>query len=134
MSDTFSRSPQENMIEFDVNSLSYPSDSICIGTARRVRPSVWDDVSPLESPLATKHLVEIVQCERMLAHNAFALAAGNTVPFPDLAFGKEMIVEKLSLLHQKYGVSSGLSHTRELVRDIENAAATQASQKLGRFR
>lgn len=69
----------------------------------------------------------MLEVERWLTRNAYEEVRGvfsreNIVSDED----KPGLIEDLATFYQRYGLSTGLEHTKQLVRDFEAQAASQA--------
>lgn len=109
---------------FDPTMIAFPTDAITIGQMRANEPGFLDDLNERPGniagmePLATHHL------ELWLANKAYAAAGGLPEPMPQV--DREETIELLDHAYVKFGLSTGMATTREMVRMVEQAAAAQA--------
>jgi hypothetical protein len=116
----------------DFSTISFPSDRITIGQIRQEQPDTF-----AEDGLFTAHAtyflaISTVLCEQGLAKKAWAAALGQPDPEPN-----EDRLEQITMLNDdyvRYGLSTGIAKTREMVREFEKAVAKQALKSEGKGR
>jgi len=120
-----------NRAELDPAAISLPTDRVTLGDIRRCQPKLFTPESLLERArfdraeiLATLHI------ELTLAEQSFARALGRADPYPEDS--RQELLQMLNRDYRRYGLSTGLQQTRELVREFEAVAARQANAHLGR--
>lgn len=115
----------------DYTSLRFPSDRITIRDMRRAHPDRFDVEGGrrfAEPEDEEDFLVgTLIYMERLVARAAFEAALGKPGDlYAERALEKEGCVEEMAEMYRRYGVSTGLEHTRQLLRDLESQAAQQA--------
>lgn len=116
----------------DLTKLHFPTDALTIGAIRQTDPEGFREVSPrFFKGDGHGDVSSLLWEERLLAANAFAQALGQSLPFPDEAQERDEIIKELATWYQRFGLASGLEHTKQLVRDLEQSAAKQAEILLG---
>lgn len=118
--------------QFDPTGLRFPTDVITLGQMRArepglFRPNAMDRLRAREIDAIVTHRWEL-----RLAEKAFAEVLGLPNPLPN--DDRRSVVEMLNRAYKLFGVSSGIQHTWQLVRDFESAAAEQARGIAGRSR
>ena len=118
--------------------IAFPTDRITIGDLRRVYASeIAEDAKTWNKQFASSRLLtgragtdmgSTLADERALANKAFLAALGRPDnPVED----REEMIRSLARDYVRFGLASGLEHTRQLVRTFEAAAAAQAQALLG---
>ena len=124
--------------QLDFTKLSFPTDDLMIRTIRGLRPELISTEPPLsaEEYDELEDIRGVMWIERVLAHKAFAAARGKPDPYAndDLLNDRRDLILGLSRDYDFYGLSSGIQHTRQLVRAFEEQAAAQARAPRGRDR
>jgi hypothetical protein len=125
--------------KFEHERLDYPSDRVTIQMIRASRPLSFEKIE--SDFFFASHMYgprEGIGCmlsmERQLAHKAFAAAVGEPDPYPDEEESRQELVRMLTDSYKRVGLSSGIKHTEQLVRDIERQAVAQAHKQLGQSR
>lgn len=113
-------------LDLDVSLLTFPSDKVTVGQIRRVQPSLF---SPAKAGGDNVYALAVLSAELLLAEKAYAEAAGLPEPWP--AWPRKGLIESLQEDYQRYGLSSGVKQTLELVRRFEQDAANQAHDRHG---
>ena len=119
-------------LQIDLSAIALPSDHLTLGQLRRRQPTIFDRFrvprisADLLEALATVHL------ENTVARRAFAAACAQPDPHPEEDRGE--LLRLLNDEYCRYGISSGLQQTRELVRALEAAAVRQAKVARGQVR
>jgi hypothetical protein len=112
-------------LEPDFSNISFPSDKITIGQLRKEQPDVFTERSLYnDAPARDLNAFNTILCELGLAKKAWAKALGKPEPEPN-----EDRLEEIDMLNDdyvRYGLSTGIAKTRELVRTFEKAVAEQA--------
>jgi hypothetical protein len=106
----------------DLNLIPFPSDKITIGQVRREQPELFDD--PLEfsrTHMDAFNIGATIRDELVLVDNAFAGRQDRQAEDE-----RREILHRLNDDYCRYGVSSGMQQTQQLVRDMEAAAQRQA--------
>ncbi len=118
--------PQETGL--DLKPIAFPTDRLTIGDLRRDQPVLFSQEGLFRSYSSSSagllNVLTAMLSERILAEKAFAKAAGQAD-----RWASEERREHLDALNEYYvrlGLSSGPRATRELVRQIEQAAVAQA--------
>lgn len=103
--------------------LVLPTDGVPLGRLRQTEPHLFREyiVDAEDSDV-----IAAVGHELSIAHAAFREAVG--LPHPDGYYGRAHNVDVLNDVYARYGISSGMHQTEELVRGIERQAAAQASR------
>lgn len=122
--------------------LKFPSDQLTIGDLRHRFPEhfdqptndavsgypFFDDVFVGTGGGAVRErLLNLLDCERQVALNAFVEATGGSRT-ESLSLPSEDIAE-LTKLYQEFGIAQGSEHARQLIRDLERDAANLALGK-----
>jgi hypothetical protein len=117
----------------DFRSIRFPSDSLSFGALRALDSEMFDLGGRIEGDrydrvigFFERTLVNVLCCEREVAHSAYARIAG--LPPAD-----EFGVDYVPLLEQQYialGMASGQHHARQLIREIESQAAALAGKQM----
>jgi hypothetical protein len=116
--------------------LEFPSDRLTIGALRGLFPDLFDqpsiDPAMSECPfLEDNHgrgfgmrdrLYSLLDTERQVALNALVAAEGQTREDWFQTPEEERLT--LAQLYQEYGIAAGSEHARQLIRDLEQAAAS----------
>ena|ERR1700722_8759986 len=117
----------DSVPSLDLSQMPFPTDKVTIGAIRQRQPSLFINE---DADIARFDVFATMSVERVLAKKAFAKAAGLPDPFPDdgsmSTYTRQEAVWMLNSDYQRYGISTGLHQTRELVKDFEKAAADQA--------
>lgn len=116
--------------QIDYGKLSFPSDALTIGMIRKAVPELFaqDDPEFFQDGFASVEVSGMLHSERILAHRAFASAAGRPDPYPDEA-GRQEMIKMLAESYKLFGLASGRQHTEQLVRAVE-ADATVLAKKI----
>lgn len=122
-----SSSPQ---LHVDFAALPLPTDRLSLGQLRRRQPTIFDRFSEWRIPADLLEILATVHLEHVLARRAFAASCGSPDPHPET--DRRELIRLLNDDYRRYGISFGLEHTRQFVRDIETAAEGQAREQLGR--
>jgi hypothetical protein len=122
--------------------LDFPSDQLKIGTLRRRFPQSFDqaeyhDLSSVPfiddndsrnpSERLRQRLYDLLDGDRQVALNALVKAEGSTRT--DWMYTPEEQRERLIELYQDFGLAEGPEHAKQLIRDLESAAAALAKGK-----
>lgn len=113
--------------EIDFTRLSFPSDKLTIGAMRAAQPYRFsgDEVSLID-------VAGLLTTERWLARKAYAAALGQSDPYGDCTLTeREGVIQGLADAYVMFGLSSGIKHTREMIKSLETAAAEQAKRHVG---
>ncbi len=120
--------PKSPKPRLDLSALALPSDQVTIRSLRAAQPELFGGDDDVDWPVwSSIHLFATIAVERTLARKAFAAAAGLPDPAPDE--GRRDLMLMLHDDYQDYGISQGLQHTYQLVRQFESAAAEQAKTR-----
>ncbi len=116
----------------DFSGIAFPSDQITIAQIRKEQPYMF-----AFDTLGTDHAsnfdaINTIRCELILAEKAWASALGHSEPQPD--FDRREEIAMLNDDYVRYGLSTGIAKTRQLVRDFEKAVAEQARTAGGQGR
>jgi hypothetical protein len=115
--------------------IDYPSDKLTIQAIRTRDPEGWQQELP--TFLSAKVWIDrdslgsLLWLERALAHKAFNNRLGLPDPHPDPDWDRSELIRMLADDYQRYHMTTGIKHTEELVRGIENQAVAQAEKHLG---
>lgn len=122
--------------EIDHAKMQYPTDKVTVGQLRARQPELLNGKALYTSRLTntTLAIVGTMSLEHDLAAKAFAKAAGLPDPDPDPLVSRREAMRMLNEDYRRYGISSGLQQTKELVRAFEAAAARQGKAALGTSR
>lgn len=121
-------------------SLDFPSDRLTLGALRRRFPDLFDqpsnDDSLSECPFLTDdrgrgfgmrdRLYALLDTERQVALNALVAAQGKTRD--DWFQSPQEEWRTLAELYHEYGIAQGPEHAGQLIRDLEQAAASLAER------
>jgi hypothetical protein len=113
--------------------IAFPTDQITIGQLRQRQPQLFTEkgiFGPARKGYSARGQIDAftaMESERRLAQKAFAAAAGQPDPHPDVDRMEER--RYLNEEYVAYGLSSGPQQTNQLIRDIESSAARQAGRK-----
>ncbi|HEX4609317.1 MAG TPA: hypothetical protein VH092_14055 [Urbifossiella sp.] len=124
--------PRHSPLDYiDYTSLHFPSDRITLLDVRRAHPDRFDveDGRQFSDPEGKGdfRLAPLVYLERIIARAAFEAALGKPSDlYAERGLERAGCVEEVAELYRMYGVSTGLQHTQQLVRDLETQAAKQA--------
>ena len=116
----------------DFSAIQFPTDTISFGQLRKVFPESFTLDGVLNGrpqdiiPTSTLHL------EMTLAEKAFAASAG--IPDPHPEDDRLVAIAMLNEDYCRFGISTGLQQTRQLVTAFERQASLQASSAKGRSR
>lgn len=114
---------------FDPSSIDFPTDRITIGQMRKAEPNGWRDAG---GKRAGAEGLNIYALELRVAEDFFATALGLPSPESSLSLSDdESLVECFNDAYVKYGISSGMEKTKQILRDFEAAVKKQAEQHLG---
>jgi hypothetical protein len=106
----------------DFSAIEFPSDRVTIGKMRKLLPAQFTPTglkaSHFEAPV-----LHTLLCEQVLAEQAFAAAAG--LPSPHTLWDRRESILALNSDYCRFGISSGLQQTYQLVRRFEQAAVDQ---------
>ncbi len=130
--------------QIDLDSLDYPSDSVTIKHLRRLFPRefrAYNDPDPDPDHRPRLHFLDpsdngeefmtMLHHERNLAVDAFHKALGRQDQDRKGWFAtREELWEYLEELYTKFQIAQGPLHARQLLRDLENAAAEQALRQV----
>jgi hypothetical protein len=119
--------PSEHRLDFAA--LPLPSDRVTLGMLRRRQPTVFDRLSDWRIPADLLEILATVHLENIVARRAFAAECKQPDPLP--TEDRRELIRMLNDDYQRYGISSGMQETRQLIRDLE-AAARQQARHLGR--
>jgi len=108
----------------DFEEITFPSDGISFREIRKVEAGLLGGHDPGGRLLAELEVVPAHLLERILASKAFAAALGQADPFPD--DDRLVLILTLNDTYCRYGISSGLQQSRQLVRRLEADAMAQA--------
>lgn len=125
-------SAKQEVPPLDVTKIDFPSDKVTVGQMRRLQPESFTQANFVKLRGDEIPIVSAMCLEEMLAQKAYASAAGLPDPYPD-----DDRLESIRWLYDEYaqyGLSSGVKHTRELVRGFEKAAVQLAKAALGQSR
>ncbi len=114
----------------DFSTIQFPSDRITIAQIRKEQPYMFTRDALGEAHAGNFDAVNTIRCELILAEKAWAAALGRPDPQPDCHR-----LEEIAMLNDdyvRYGLSTGIWKTRQLVRDFEKAVAAQAQIAEGR--
>lgn len=109
--------------------LAFPSDQLTIGSIRQCDPEEFAQESPRFFDTGHADVSSMLWMERCLAHNAFAKAIGQPLPHAELPVDRDEVIETLNRSYLQFGLTSGLEHTKQLIRTLESTAAQQADIK-----
>jgi hypothetical protein len=113
----------------DLAAIDLPSDRITMGTIRRVHPNLFADYkNSLKAPSSNLNVPAIIAEEIDLARIAYARALGVQTRERSSAAERHESILNLDVDYRTYGISTGIRHTLEMVRDLERQAAQQAKQ------
>ncbi|WP_337173567.1 hypothetical protein [Paludisphaera sp.] len=125
--------------KFEHERLDYPSDRVTIKMIRASKPSAFEKIDSdfffaegLYNPRIG--IGCMLEQERQIAHRAFAAAVGEPDPYADEDLSRKDLIRMLTDEYKPLGLSSGIKHTEQLVRDIERQAVAQAHKQLGQSR
>lgn len=113
----------------DLEAIDFPTDRITLKHIRQLNPGLFADLMG-EVDFDSIDAFTAHKYERVLAENAFAQALGLEPPHKD--FERFEPLESLDSDYQRYGLSTGIHQTRELIRSFESEAARQARRFQGR--
>jgi len=119
--------PTDPALVVDHERIECPSDRITLGQMRKAEPHLFEAEFLRGGSAAQAEAHALYSIELRLAQDAFDSALG--LPKGKSGFDREWWVEVLDEAYQLYGVSCGTYETRELVRAIEFAAASQAGRR-----
>jgi len=122
--------------QVDHTRMDYPSDRVTVAQLRARFPELLNGNGLYKSELSstTLDIVATMALEQSLAAKAFAKAAGLPDPDPEPLVNRRETVEMLNEDYRRYGISSGIQQTRELVRSFEAAAASLGKAAKGSSR
>ncbi len=136
---TKDKDSQAEFQQLDFSQFSFPSDQINIAVLRKIHPEAFDhgfiegaEAQPkyFMQPDLTGHATEgigiLLFCERLMATHAYANAIGREGPKD---WDRQIVRDKLIDSYCSYGLATGPSHAKELVRDVERQGANLAQQK-----
>ncbi|MEW4571315.1 hypothetical protein AB1L88_25865 [Tautonia sp. JC769] len=115
--------------------LTFPSDEMKLGAAsyaikRMHNKSHQPNLDLVHS--AFDNVYAMMDAERRLAEQAFAKHLGRPDPYADDSCDRDETIRMLAQDYERYGLASGISHTKELARSIEKQAADQAQEYSGK--
>lgn len=106
----------------DLSLIPFPSDQITVGQIRREQPDLFEDALEFSrSHLDAFNAGATIRDELVLVSNAFAGRQDRQTEDE-----RREILHRLNDDYCRYGISSGLQQTQQLVRDMEAAAEGQA--------
>jgi len=123
--------------KLDLSVLTFPSDALSIGQLRRAHAKLFDigfgvadESQPLfffkiaEGDSAADIVAEMLQCERLIAVDAYSKQRG--VAAPDMFVSLDDLKQQLSATYVEYGIAQGSHHAAELIRNIERQGSDLA--------
>jgi hypothetical protein len=114
-------------LDLDVSNITLPSDQVTVGQIRRIQPELFSPA--MGGPIDDVYILAVLSAELLLAEKAYAKAAGLPDPWPD--WPRKGVVDSLDEDYRRYGLSTGLKQTHELVRNFERQVAKQAEGRHG---
>ena len=119
--------------EIDLSKLSFPTDSLTLAQIRRFEGTRAASARTfLDEGLGTLNIASILNSEIVLAEKAYAKALREPDPRP-FHIRSEMI-DLINDDYKQLGISSGHHQTRQLIRDLEQAASDQANKHVAKSR
>jgi hypothetical protein len=122
--------------QIDLDKLDYPSDGITIKHLRHLFPQEFrGDQTEFSAPYFLEPsdkgqlLNFLLDFERLLASYAFDRALGRTVKEGTFT-RRDDLWEHLEELYTTFHIAQGPQHARQMLRDLETAAAEQARQHI----
>jgi len=112
------------VLSIEYSTLSFPSDRLTFAEIRKVEAELLAEDDPGGWHLADLEIIPAHLFERVLANKAFAQAIGQPDPHPD--DNRLDLILGLHEAYVRYGISSGLQQSRQLIRQLETEAANQA--------
>ncbi len=116
-------------LELNLATLGFPSDRVTVGQLRRRQPTIFDQSSAFRIPAGSLEILATVHLENVVARRAFAAECNLADPFP--SEDRRELIRLLDAEYQRYGISSGIHQTRQLLRELEAAARKQGREQLG---
>ena len=116
----------------DFSAISFPSDRITIAQIRKEQPYMFTYDVLGEAHAGNFDALNTVRCELILAEKARASALGQPDPQPEYNRLEEIVM--LNDDYVRYGLSTGIHKTRQMIRDFEEAVAEQVRTAEGRGR
>lgn len=116
----------------DFSTISFPSDRITIAQIRKEHPDIFTEDGLFAARASSFLAISTILCELGLAKKAWASVLRKPDPQPN-----ENRLEQITMLNDdyvRYGLSTGIAKTRQLVRDFEKAVAEQARMTGGKGR
>lgn len=113
----------------DLRSVEFPSDTLALKAIRALDPELLDVGGRIEHVddryarfklLVENKLINLMCCEREVAHTAYAKAAGLKSVTDEFGFDYAPELEKHYI---ECGLASGPHLARQMIRDIESQAA-----------
>jgi hypothetical protein len=108
----------------DLLEIQFPSDAVTFGQMRKLQPDLFTPEGLVSGRVGDIVLLSAMYSEHQLAETAFAAALG--LQDPHSQFDRRDLILCLNSDYLKYGISTGLQQTYQLVRDFERAAVAQA--------
>lgn len=127
-------SEQKPVPPLDTSKLELPSDQVKLGQLRTEQPGLFRDSSDMmDHRFLDTNAFGMVSAEIELAETAYAKALGQT-PDPGNLADREERLDLLNVDYKRYGLSTGLQQTRQMIRRVEAAARKQAEAHIGKGR
>ncbi|HEV3304494.1 MAG TPA: hypothetical protein VG055_32890 [Planctomycetaceae bacterium] len=109
--------------------LGFPSDRVTLGQLRRRQPTIFDQNSKFRIPAGSLEILATVHLENVVARRAFAAECNLADLFPNE--DRRELIHLLDAEYRRYGISSGIHQTRQLLRELEAAARKQGREQSG---
>ena len=126
----------EDSPQIDFTKIAFPSDSLTIGTLRKLHPADLDSQSKPDfterSHSLGAELTDMLWVEREIAEAAFNRALGRPTEGDRTGQDWQDCLDQVAGIYTRYGIASGQHHAEQLFRDIETQAVAQARQHGGR--
>jgi hypothetical protein len=116
-------------LEPTLATLAFPSDRVTLGQLRRRQPTIFDQASKFRIPAGSLEILATIHLENIVARRAFAAECNLADPSP--TEDRRELIRLLDADYRRYGISSGIQQTRQLLRELESAARKQGREQLG---
>ncbi len=116
----------------DFSRITFPSDKITIGRIRAEQPGLFTSQELGDIRASYLNAFNTVAGELDIAERVWAQTLG--LPKPTPRFSREDEIRMTNDDYVRYGISTGLVMTRQLIGDLEKAVAEKARQAVGRAR
>jgi hypothetical protein len=110
----------------DLTAMRFPGDQVTMAQIRAEDPEFYTTEGFMDGRVNELSVFAMSKTEVEFAETAFAKALGLPEPHPEES--QAVRISWLNLDYKRYGISTGIHTTKQLLREVEKTAVDQAKQ------